>query len=124
MPSALICDDEKGIADELAEFFDAKGVDVACAYCGGEARELIAAQRFDYLVTDGAMPGGSGEELVAFVLALPEDQRPRVICLMTGAADTQAELDPTVLKVRKPFDPELLHDSLLCLLNEKCRESR
>jgi DNA-binding NtrC family response regulator len=59
----LVVDDEKNIADSLAQIFRSQGFDSRAAYDGSAA--LTAAQTFspEVLITDVVMPGLSGWEV-------------------------------------------------------------
>jgi diguanylate cyclase (GGDEF)-like protein len=60
----LIVDDERFFRDLLQEMLTAKGHSVRTAGSGEEAQRLLAAERFDVLVTDIVMPGMDGVALV------------------------------------------------------------
>lgn len=69
----LIVDDERIIADLLAEMFshrDDFDLDIYKAYSGREAMEILKRQRIDIILTDVTMPGMSGIELQAEATAL------------------------------------------------------
>jgi DNA-binding NtrC family response regulator len=63
LPKILIVDDERRIADTLAEILEMSGFRVATAYDGWDA--LQAADRFhpDYLLSDVLMPRMNGVDL-------------------------------------------------------------
>lgn len=82
----LVVDDEIEIANLLAEFFTSLGYQVDVAHDADAALAAAARRRPDAVVLDVAMPGISGEEVLARLHrlhpALP-------IVMLTGQADDQ-----------------------------------
>jgi CheY-like chemotaxis protein len=64
MRSYLIVDDNRALAENLAEIIRDRGDEAVVAGSGAEALELVARRRFDALLTDMRMPAMDGAELV------------------------------------------------------------
>ncbi|MCW1384063.1 response regulator [Novosphingobium sp. KCTC 2891] len=113
--SILVVDDDEAVRTVLVEQLREWGMEVASAVDGKAALEALAAtpDHFDILLTDYAMPGINGAELIDRVVAMPN--APRCL-LMTGYADEQVKivLPPEVPLLHKPLDHNLLMSSL-CL---------
>ncbi len=104
-PVVLVVDDEPVIRADVARALVLAGCEVAVAATGDEALRLVAEDRVRpaVVVTDIEMPGMTGIELAARLLAL----RPAVrIVMMTGDADraTAARGHPSIVDavVMKP----------------------
>lgn len=106
--SALICDDERDLADELGEFFDALGWSVTVCYGGFEANRLLASGLApDCLLTDLCLGDLDGSRVVASARLLPVPIRPLVLIIITGnilGSATKESLDVDLL-YQKPVDP-------------------
>jgi DNA-binding response OmpR family regulator len=117
----LVVDDERNIADTLAQIFQLQGFDSRAAYDGSAA--LIAAQTFapEVLITDVVMPGMSGWDVaMEYARLLPTC---RVILFsgyveMNGSADAEnignvevytKPVPPRVFISRLRAESELLH---------------
>jgi CheY-like chemotaxis protein len=64
MRNYLIVDDNAAFGENLAEIVSDAGATAVVATSGARALELVAAQRFDALVSDMRMPSMSGAEVV------------------------------------------------------------
>jgi DNA-binding response OmpR family regulator len=60
----LVVDDNRELADNLAEILADEGHTVRTAYSGAEALVAAQDQRFDFVLTDIRMPGMDGVELI------------------------------------------------------------
>lgn len=60
----LVVDDNRELADNLAEILTDEGHIAHTAYSGEEALEAAEAQHFDFVLTDIRMPGMDGVELI------------------------------------------------------------
>ena len=82
-PRVLVVDDQKLIADTLAEILGNEGFEVVAAYDGREALE--AATRFhpDWLLSDVLMPRMNGVELA---IAIRKNYPETAILLFSGQA--------------------------------------
>ncbi|MCO4762861.1 MAG: response regulator [Myxococcales bacterium] len=105
MPTILIVDDEDLIRRMLGRILRRKGFDTTLAESASEARQLLAEQEFDLVLSDVNMPGESGLDLVRHVM----DAYPSTAAVMvTGVDDPQ--IASTALKIGaygyiiKPFE--------------------
>ena len=109
----LIVDDEAALTSLLAQYLRRTGYDVDACEDASQALGLIAAHpgRYAALVTDLALPGVSGEELVHRAQA----QIPALRAIITsGYAYTPHQ--PGVEFLQKPFFPKALGELLDKLL--------
>lgn len=121
----LICDDEAHLVSELADFFSAFGWSTITSHTYADAITVLTGDRpVSCLLTDRAMPGGSGDDLIAFALSLAIPQRPKVLALMTGVPDLRSKDSEQLadLIVEKPFDPASLQEQLTHLLSHNDHE--
>ncbi len=81
----LIVEDDSAIAENLYEYFAARGHDVDAAPNGLTALHLIATQHFDAVVLDIGLPGMDGLTLAQ---RLREDAKSDLPILMLTARDT------------------------------------
>src|SRR5437899_303774 len=77
----LIVDDEPALLRAYARWLESAGYVIACAASGHDAVELLRGQRFDAVVTDIAMPGMDGIQLLR---AAREHDLDLPVILMTG----------------------------------------
>ena len=82
----LVVDDDPEIRDGIAGLLSAAGHRVETAGDAAAAARLIAADRFDLLITDIVMPNKDGLELIR---GLPAD-RPKVLAISGGSAKLPA----------------------------------
>jgi len=81
----LVVDDEKLIADSLAQIFRTRGFDSRAAYNGRSAVEAACTFVPDVLITDVVMPGMSGWDVaLEYSHVLPACR----VILFSGQADT------------------------------------
>ncbi|MEO0031833.1 MAG: hypothetical protein RIS94_1591, partial [Pseudomonadota bacterium] len=111
--SILVVDDDEAVRTLMVEQLQEWGMEVTGAADGRAALKALADSpgRFELVLTDYAMPGLSGAELVRKIGAMADAPR----CLiMTGYADekVQSELPPGVCLLHKPVAPDLLKRSL------------
>ena len=106
---ALVVDDEREIAESLADFLSLEGFTCDIAVGGAAAQQRIAADDFDLIVSDLRMPGLDGPDLFAWAARHRPDLAAR-IGFATGdtlgqtAARFLSECQRPVLE--KPFTPE------------------
>jgi DNA-binding response OmpR family regulator len=123
--AVLICDDEIDLVTELGDLFVAFGWETVISHTYAEAiAVLMEGMPVNCLLTDRAMPGGSGDDLIALALCLPVQRRPKVLVLMTGVPDLRANSSEALadLIVEKPFDPASLQERMTLLLHRNHRE--
>jgi two-component system response regulator AtoC len=63
----LLVDDERRLAESLAEYLRAEGIEAIPAFDGMEGRRLLEESPYDALVTDLRMPGLDGLALLRWV---------------------------------------------------------
>jgi two-component system response regulator PilR (NtrC family) len=80
-PRILIADDEQSMREWMRILFQRDGFDVLVAEDGAQARELIAREFVDVVLTDIRMPRVDGLELLASVRELAPDA---VVIMMTA----------------------------------------
>ena len=86
----LVVDDMEAMRVALVKCLHMSGYQVVAAESGGEALELLRAQRFDLLLTDQTMPGLSGLELTEAVSQMHPDMP---IVVLTGHTDVELAKD-------------------------------
>jgi CheY-like chemotaxis protein len=100
MRRVLIVDDNPDFAENMAEIVNDAGIaEAAVAASGAQALELLAAQRFDALVTDMRMPGMSGAQLVAHARRSDPGLPVVIVTAFTGDDDLAAAARHGVLSV-------------------------
>jgi PAS domain S-box-containing protein len=103
--SVLVVDDEQVVRETLAEMLSDLDHKVVTADCGRDAMEKIAADDFDLVFTDLAMPEMDGWETAREI----RKQRPQLpVVLVTGYGATaqppSGEVDLVAGIIGKPFD--------------------
>ena len=83
----LVVDDNRDLAENLAEILAAEGAEAAVALDGAEALERVRRTRFDVLVTDMRMPAMGGADLVHAVRRIDPGLP---VLVITGYAQDQA----------------------------------
>lgn len=118
-PAVLIVDDERIVRDTLAPWLEAR-LRGRCltAADAAQARRLLAAQRFDAVLADFAMPGEDG---IALLRQVKADHPDTVRVLVTGHARSdvreRARAEAAVhAVVRKPYNLRLLERTLAAVL--------
>jgi CheY-like chemotaxis protein len=111
MRSYLIVDDNRALAENLAEIIRDRGDDAVVAGSGSEALALVARSRFDALLTDLRMPVMDGNELVREVRRTDPGVPAIVITAFSNDAGIRAAHNEGPLAVlAKPVPvPLLLH---------------
>jgi CheY-like chemotaxis protein len=79
----LVVDDQKLIADSLAEILTMEGFDSLPAYDGRQALEMASCFRPDCLLSDVLMPGMNGVELA---IAILQNYPATAVLLFSGQA--------------------------------------
>jgi DNA-binding response OmpR family regulator len=108
----LIVDDDDAIRALLMTVLRRRGFSVDVARNGAEALERLRTCRYAVLLLDLMMPLMSGYEVLAALEREADAQRPIVLVLTAGTEPRN--LSPTLVagSVRKPFDVELLVDTV------------
>ena len=95
----LVVDDNRALAENLAEILRDGGAQVVVAYDGIEALGLAETTRFDALVTDMRMPVMSGAVLVQRIRVLDPLLPAIVVSAYTGESDLAEARSEGVLAV-------------------------
>ena len=82
----LVADDERLLADMVAEGLRREAMSVDVCYDGDAALERMAVNRYDVAVLDRDMPGRTGDEIVRQVLATDSAGSSTRILLLTAAS--------------------------------------
>lgn len=106
----LAVDDDVLVLMNTVDLLEDLGHQVVEAYSGASALELIKENPdIDILITDQAMPGMTGSQLVHELDSLRPDLP---IILATGYGELPPGFKPSVIKLSKPFSQEVLKDAL------------
>ncbi len=104
MARVLVVEDEPAVAHFIARALDTAGHEVVLAQDGGAAYALLAAERFDLLLSDIRLPVMDG---IALALAVTAEKPGLPILLMTGYTEEYeraGDLDDLVAgMLLKPF---------------------
>lgn len=114
---ALVAEDQQLLRHVLHDLLE-RVVKVATARDGREALRLVHELQPDILITDYAMPGMDGLELVAALRSDPETKNLPVILLTGDPVHLRGRLaeEPTLKVLGKPFDQAELIDTVRSLL--------
>lgn len=110
----LIVDDETALAEAVKKILELQNFDVKTAASGGAAKNLIALESFDLVLSDIRMPQISGIELLHFIKKTKPDTP---VVLMTGFNELSDAKEAAELGAKgflsKPFQEkellELIH---------------
>ncbi|MGH7272829.1 MAG: sigma-54-dependent transcriptional regulator, partial [Polyangiaceae bacterium] len=89
-PRVLVVDDERSMAEMLAEALADRGFDALASGSSTEAARRLGEERFDALVTDLRMPGIDGLELLSTARRIAPDC-PVIVMTAFSAVDTAVE---------------------------------
>jgi len=110
-PKILVVEDDDSMQDFLSTFLEQEGYAVHWAGHGGIAKDLLAAEAFDVVITDIIMPEVDGVEVLDYVRAnYPETS----VIIMTGRSSVRQAVELIRRGAddyfKKPFDiDEMLH---------------
>lgn len=111
--SVLVVDDQKDLADMIADVVDCEGHKVTVAHTGEDAVERAKEDIFDFVFMDMKLPGINGVEAY---MQIREIQPEAQVIMMTGFSLTeliQQAMDNGVVTVlHKPFDVERVLEEL------------
>ena len=124
MDRVLIVDDEKGMRDFLSIMLKREGYAVAQAESAARATEMVPRGEFDLVITDIAMPGQSGLDVLRQVkTASPETP----VIMITAYASTESAVEALKLGaydyIIKPFDVEELKNVVRNALEKRRLET-
>jgi DNA-binding response OmpR family regulator len=100
----LVADDERLLADTVAEGLRRQSIAVDVCYDGEAALELVSVHRYDVAVLDRDMPGRTGDEVCRHVVAHRQGVR---VLMLTAAGGIRDRVDGLSLGaddyLTKPF---------------------
>ncbi len=103
MKRILVIEDEKDLADLLADLLQLQGYEVDVAYDGKEGLSKIGAQRFDLVITDLMMPVMSGWDVIEHLAHDPANSDMPVIIASAGETQETARKYGHAF-IPKPFE--------------------
>lgn len=118
--SILIVEDDQALRDLLRDELDAEGYDVHAVDGLTEARQALAEQRLDLVITDLKLPDGSGQDLLTAVA----DHHGRPACLMITAFGSVQDAVAALKRgaddfLTKPLDMDHLLITVARLLKQR-----
>jgi CheY-like chemotaxis protein len=113
----LVVDDDDAIRALLFTILRRRGFKVDSARTGVDAMARCARCNYAVMLLDMMMPGMSGYDVLEEIEKRPRDQRPIIIVLTAGAEPRSLPPNLVAGTVRKPFDIELLVDTVAACLN-------
>ncbi|MBW8295476.1 PAS domain S-box protein [Sphingopyxis sp.] len=118
----LVVDDDAIILMNTAALLEDLGHRVLEASSGADALALLHAHGdIDILITDQAMPGMTGSELIAAA----RSERPDLpIILATGYGETPSDVGPALQRLGKPFGQKELESAVAKAMSEGGRQRR
>ncbi len=114
----LIVDDDAGIRTLLITVLRRQGLSVDTAKNGAEALEKLQCCSYALMLLDLRMPVFSGWEVLDYLQRQEPAARPAVILLTAGTESRNVSPDLVVGSIHKPFDVELLQDTVVGCLSE------
>lgn len=90
VPSILVVDDDRELADNLTEYLNQLGYQATAAYGGPEALRTFAPGRFNLVVTDLRMPEVDGLQVLDKVKS--EDPK-AVVLVLTGYGTVESAVE-------------------------------
>ena len=119
---ALVVDDDPAVRKATMRAFVEERFSCDAAANGTEAKQLLAANRYDVVVTDLQMPNGHGHALAMELLAI--EDRP-AIAVLTGMLDPRLAKDLIGRGVEfvefKPVRYDLLIAKIKALVSRRAR---
>ena len=109
----LVVDDNDDIRDVLVRMVERLGHTASTAADGVEAVEILAEQRFDFMLLDLTMPRMTGDEVVRWLHAHPErGEGLRVVVVSAWVGSHRAQLEELGVHavLPKPFRAQQLRD--------------
>jgi len=120
--TVLIVDDDRILAESLADFLQTKGCETHTAHNAAAARQAMVDFDPDIALVDLQMPDGNGAELVA---ALKKRHPATEFIIVTGHGSIQSAVQSTKSGafdyITKPFEPEQIARAVRAAANERAR---
>ncbi|MCU1347425.1 MAG: histidine kinase [Acidobacteria bacterium] len=121
----LVVDDDDAIRSLLFTVLRRRGFQVDTGRNGVEALERCSRCRYSVILLDLMMPRMNGWEVIDHLEKKAAEERPLVIVLTAGGEPRDLPAGLVVGTVRKPFDIELLVDTVVgCLTSMEARDQR
>jgi CheY-like chemotaxis protein len=108
----LIVEDHTPTRMAMSRLIRQAGAEVITARDGEEALGYLLTQHFDVLLTDLRMPKMDGFELLQHVQTLPASHRPGRVVAISGEYEASALHGQPVSFLAKPFDLNVLLDTI------------
>jgi CheY-like chemotaxis protein len=108
----LIVDDDPAIRMLLFTILRRRGFTADAAKHGTEAIEKLGRCNYALVLLDLMMPVTSGWEVLGHLGRMERVERPAVILMTAGAEPREFDPDVVMGTIRKPFDVELLSDTV------------
>ena len=123
MIKVLVLDDEKGLCEDMKEFFTYRGYKVFAATSGEQAISIIKKEDLDILVLDIKMKGVDGLK----VLKQAKEKNPKVKAIMiTALIGEESKRQALELGaneyITKPFSYEKLETLIIRMVNDILKE--
>ena len=112
MARILVADDNRQFVRMLCVTLEDDGHEVACAYSGLGAADLIEREDFDLVILDMLMPGLSGDAVAERL----RDAKPGVAVLLTTGVSGSQFAPAGYRLLRKPFTEQELLETVRGLL--------
>jgi DNA-binding response OmpR family regulator len=110
----LLVEDDQDNANLMTRLLSRCGFSVSSAATLGEARGMLAKRRFDFVISDLALPDGSGLDVLS---AVPDPPPAIVLSGRTSEADKRASLEAGFrAHLTKPVDFLFLQRTISDLL--------
>jgi CheY-like chemotaxis protein len=113
MVRILVIDDDAAVRDSTAEILSAHGYSATSAPDGEQGLNLLAAEKFDVVITDVLMPGMDGIEVVRELRKVRSEVK--IIAISGGSHGTDRFVDLRAAGalgaddiLEKPFDEDRL----------------
>lgn len=117
----LVVDDDDAIRTLIATVLRRRGLAVDDARDGREALGRMVERPYALVVLDLMMPRMSGYDVLSHLGEQAESGRPLVLVLTAGAEPKPIDRSFVVATMHKPFDIELLVDTVVaCVVGSAC----
>lgn len=120
----LIVDDDSAIRALLMTILRRRGLSVDTARNGLEATERCSRCSYSLILLDLMMPVMNGYQFLETLRGLGTRERPLVIVLTAGGMPQHLDSTLVAGTVRKPFDIEMLVDTVTACLNHLEEQSQ
>ena len=112
----LVVDDDDAIRALLCTILRRRGLAVDSARNGAEALVRCEQCRYAVLLLDLMMPQLNGYEVLDAFANRRREERPLILVLTAGAEPRNLSADLVAGTIRKPFDVEMIVDTILAAL--------